>query len=217
MGRVASGSGAARDRPGSCWQSSRWEGRLARDSDGGRPGGPLGCPAAAPGTATGGRCVRGFLKRPERRGSASGGDPERAGPERRGDTGGSRCSESRGGRENWEWPLSERGGRWGDPGLPGSGMTGSGGKAPRTGRAPPEKGRCRLGRVCGVETLNELPRGGTAAPCPPQRSGTGVRTEDPRRKGFEPSRRSWDLSRVRVQRESGSSLKQNGMEVRGEE
>lgn len=80
VGRVAAGSGEAAGRPGSCRQSSRWEGRLAWDSDGGRPGGPLGCPAVALGTVTGGRCVRGFLKRPKRRGSASRGRPGASGP-----------------------------------------------------------------------------------------------------------------------------------------
>lgn len=66
-----------------------------------------------PWDSDGSPCVCGFLKRPERRGSASGGDPEQVapGPERGGDTGVSRCSGSLGGRENWEWPLSESGGR----------------------------------------------------------------------------------------------------------
>lgn len=51
--RVAAGSGAAGDRPGSCRRSSRWEGRLARDSDGGRPGGPPGLSSGGPGDSDG--------------------------------------------------------------------------------------------------------------------------------------------------------------------
>lgn len=101
-GPVAVGSGAAGDRPGSCGQSSRWEGRLAWDSSGGRPGGPLGYPAAALGTVTGDRCARGFPKRPERRGSASGGTGAASGSgagETRGSRGFSVLWEPRGPRE----------------------------------------------------------------------------------------------------------------------
>lgn len=186
VGRVAAGSGAAGDRPGSCRQS--WEGRLARDSDGGRPGGPVGCPAAALGTATGGRCVRGFLKRSERPGSASGGRPGASGPgvgETRGYRGFSVLWEPRGPRELGVAPVGER---W-EVGRPrAAGVRGDRERRKGTeyGASPRRRAAVGGGRVCGVETLNELLRGGTAAPCPPPRSGTEVGTQDPRRKGFEP-------------------------------
>lgn len=144
-GRVASGPGAARRE--SDWFPAdgvvRREGRLVRD-----PGGPgrevpwanqrLG-PEVSDGRPA---CAR-LPEETERLGCASGGDPELAalGPERRGAPGASRCAGSRGDRENWEWPLSERGGRWGDPGRPGSGVTRSGGKAPSGVRTPPPNPR----------------------------------------------------------------------------
>jgi hypothetical protein len=123
-GRVVSGSGAAGDRRGSCRQSWSWEGRLARDSGGGQAGRSLGLPGSGPGDSDG-RPVCARLPEETRAAGVCerGGDPERAAPglESLGDTGVSRCSGSRGGRQNWEWPLSERSRRWGDRGRPGSG------------------------------------------------------------------------------------------------
>lgn len=113
---------------------------------------------SAQGTVTGGRGVRGFLKRSERPGSASGGDLERTapGPERR--EGGYRdfsaSWEPRGRRELGVAPVGERL----EVGRPGAaGVWGD-----RERRKAPSRVRTLLGRraavegrrVCGVETLN---------------------------------------------------------------
>lgn len=166
--------------------------------------------------------MRGFLKRPERRGSASRGDPEQAapGPERLGDTGVPRCPGGRGGRENWEWPLSESGGRWGDRGRPGSEVTGSGGKAPRTVRnhpltPHPAKGSRRRRKGLRGGDLERTPPGRDRGALPPT-AALGLESEPRTLEGKAEPQELGLETRVRVQRESGSSLEQNGMEVRGE-
>lgn len=122
-----------------------------------------------------------FLKRPERRGSASGGDPERAapGPERRGDTGVSRCSGSLGGRENWEWPLSERGGRWGDRGRRRVLGDREWRKGTEYGANPREKGSCRRRKGLRGGDLERTPPGRDRGALPPtagQGLESGLRT-----------------------------------------
>lgn len=151
------------------------------------------------------------------------GEPEQRaapGPERPGDPGVSRCSGSRGGREDWEWPLAGLAGeRWEVRRPRAAGVRGDSGGDTEHGATPPPRAAVGGGRVCGVETLNELVRGGTVAPCPLRRVWDWMESRLRTLRGKAPCCRSWDLrlGEGRAQRESGSFLKQNGMEVRGQE
>lgn len=121
-GRVASGPGAAQ-------RGGRATGFLPTELSVGKVGWcgtPAGQAGRSPGqtsgsvrrSVTGGRRVRGFPKRPSAWGVRAGATRSERPWGRRdeGAPGASRCAGSRGDRGNWEWPLSERGGRWGDRG-----------------------------------------------------------------------------------------------------